>query len=718
MNAIKHIHLKVFSNTLYLYRPTLSVFNNLSSTTTLKTYASTSSSNILDSPLKGLDSTKKSDDSLTPLSDIASFNSGNSTTPLPTLSVFNNLSSTTTLKTYASTSSSNILDSPLKGLDSTKKSDDSLTPLSDIASFNSGNSTTPLSNIASFNSGNSTTPLSNIASLNSEDSSTPLSDIASFNSEDSSTPLSNIASFDSFKLAQPILTQINDVFNWKTPTEIQKIVIPVALNNKNIIFCSSTGQGKTGAYLIPLINKIYSQISLSENSSLDRSPSAIILVPTSQLAHQVANVANLFGKKLGINATSVTGEADLFAQNSAIFKKKLDILVCTVGRFVTYLSNKNSDSNLLNSDSEIISFQNIQTLIVDEADYVLGNQQIDSFSYGFDKLKKTSTKKIQSIFLSSTISNHLKIVIMRMFSNKKNNIQDLNTNLSISKKIKQIVYYVSYSRKYSLFKYLRFRKGAVSIRDHKVIIFVRTIQKAQRICENLDRDKIENLCLHSELSKSEKIEILNKFNASKDLVLVSTEFGSRGIDFVDVNTVVNFDIPHTHIDYIHRAGRAARMNSLILPEQETRQANVISFVSNDEQSIQFSDSRIAIRDEQKYINRINDYLTKNNYDKLEFRKIPGPFKDISHSKALLSSKKHDPKQPNFDKSSKEFTEFKDFGSWKSLKSRKNLDTPSKKISPNEKNLSKKNTKTSSEPIKLNYEKVIGEYQAKAKKVIF
>ncbi|PVV04104.1 hypothetical protein BB560_001394 [Smittium megazygosporum] len=496
--------------------------------------------------------------------------------------------------------------------------------------------------------------------------------------------------------------------NWKSPTEIQKTLIPIALQNKNVIASAGTGQGKTGAYLLPLIHKIQqekSRINKKHISSLNSSyPTAIILVPTSQLAYQVTSVANTLGASLGVTAVSVTGESDISSQAKALDYDNFDIIVCTLGRLSAYADSKLSFSIFSNSDLNPIDLSHIKTLVVDEVDYIMGIQQLHQFKKVFTKISPKFNEQAQTIFVSSTITKFVIDNIKRMLKDKQVETLDLNPELKMPRFIKHVAYTISERRKFSLLEYIRRRSGKVSMKNKKIIVFVRTIQKAERMVENLKSKGHTTFFLHSELSKTDRINTLNDFNKFPDGIMVSTDFASRGIDFKDVYGVINYDTPYTPADYIHRAGRAGR---------SLAEGYVITFVAKSPQSIKFRDTRVGTRDELKYIENINSFLMKGPNLKIEFRKIPGKFSDNEEENQFSSESSQDFSRSQSNSSSRisdrkvrSNIQSSRYEKTNKQESNPNNDTPS--------NITFKNQKVQkfsrSNNVPLTYEKIINEYQ--------
>ncbi|PWA00561.1 hypothetical protein BB558_003374 [Smittium angustum] len=434
--------------------------------------------------------------------------------------------------------------------------------------------------------------------------------------------------FSSLGLNDLVVRQINNKTKWESPTLIQELVLPMALKRKSMIISSETGQGKTAAYLIPIINDISTTIINEKDNSLSETsvpgPKALILTPTTQLAYQIANQSVSLAKDLGINTFAITGEMDISKQVEILSgENKPDILVGTLGRLMVCLGIENFDSNNASEYSKVATtFKNLRTVVVDEIDMMMGTQNFTNFAQLFRYIKKsTKGNDIQTMFVSASITENLRNQLSKFAKTRSLMLFDMNNDFKIPSSIKQIVYTISLQRKYSLLKYFLSRKGKVSLKQKKVIVFVRTIQKATRISERLLEDGfLSPACLHSELSKSEKLEIAKKFNTSPQMILVATEFAARGLDFDSVDAVVNFDIPQHPIDYLHRVGRTGRLGENGL---------AISFLSKNDQTIKLSDSRLAVRDEKIYMDKIENFFSKHNSNKIEHRKIPGPFKDIS-----------------------------------------------------------------------------------------
>ncbi|KAI9292407.1 P-loop containing nucleoside triphosphate hydrolase protein [Neoconidiobolus thromboides FSU 785] len=446
--------------------------------------------------------------------------------------------------------------------------------------------------------------------------------------------------FEEFNFRKEILNSINKELGWKYPTTIQRKVFELASTKKNIIASAWTGQGKTGAYMIPIINQILETTDDIELKSeeADRAdinyirPKAIIMAPSSELARQVYKNFVDFSKDLDIKIGLIINEGSVEEQLES-FPKKVDVLVCTPGRMLQHLL---FIKNQMEKDypnypiqetkrQSILSMTRVNHFVIDECDKllslghlpdVLGCWELISKPY-----KQKRLSKIQVMICSATIVKEVHGFIMKIAPHYK--LLDLNENMGVPKNIKQIRYDVHNQRKSSLLLYLLRRKGKISLKDKKILVFVRTIQKCNRLSEALNAEGFTAASLHADVSPNKRDRVINDFKHGSLNILISTDIATRGLDLTNLNYVINYDLPNVPADYIHRVGRCGRAG---------REGTAISFVSKDIEEINRGNGMDAIRNEKEIMEQIEKLLEKSYNDKhcsrLETRKIPGPFLDV------------------------------------------------------------------------------------------
>ncbi len=331
------------------------------------------------------------------------------------------------------------------------------------------------------------------------------------------------------------LTKINLI----RPTPVQAKSMPTALEGRDIICSSQTGTGKTIAFLIPVLSKML-------NSDQEQ---ALILTPTRELATQVQNVIkSLLLKIKDINTTLLIGGAPMFKQILNL-KKTQHIIVGTPGRVNDHLMRKNLDLSKLTM------------LVLDESDRMLDM----GFSIQLDEILKHLPKKRQTLMFSATFPSSV-------LSLSKKYLQDpekitVFSSEKITPKIKQSIKRTSVGTKYDdLTKELDSREGSI-------IVFVNTKIVAEDLNKKLSKDKHSVSTIHGDLIHRKRERVIKGFHAKIFRILVATDVASRGLDISHIQHVINYDLPMSIDDYIHRIGRTGRAESegsalnLILPNE-------------------------------------------------------------------------------------------------------------------------------------------------------
>lgn len=317
------------------------------------------------------------------------------------------------------------------------------------------------------------------------------------------------------------------------PYPIQKEAIPAILRRKDILGIAQTGSGKTASYVLPILQNLQGN-TLSKN----RHVKVLVLVPTRELASQVREVFHTFGNGLPqkIKSLAVFGGVSINPQMMAL--QGVNVLVATPGRLLELVS------------SNAVHLSEIDTLVLDEADKMLNLGFKDEMQQIFALLPK----KRQNLLFSATLSEDLegiKQVLLKdplviKIEEEKNNI-DL---------ISQLGYFVSEERKGPLLRYLIKRNGL-----KQVLVFTSSVYKADNVADKLRKNGIDATAMHSKKSQEARTEALSRFKKGTLRVLVATDLISRGIDIKFLPHVINYELPRSPKDYIHRIGRTGRAES-------------------------------------------------------------------------------------------------------------------------------------------------------------
>lgn len=337
--------------------------------------------------------------------------------------------------------------------------------------------------------------------------------------------------FTEFNLDERLLEAIS-YMGFEEATPVQEKVIPVILENRDLIACAQTGTGKTGAYVIPILDKLIAK----EDYSVD----TLIIVPTRELAIQIEQQIQGLSYFVSVSSVAIYGGGDgndWVSQKEAVMKGT-DIVIATPGKLLSHL--KTGD----------FSFKSIKHLVLDEADRMLDMGFINDIQAIISYLPK----KHQTLMFSATMPKNIRQLAHKVLHSP------VEVSLSVSKTaegIDQKAYLVFEEQKVKiLVSLLNERKEYDSI-----LIFTGTRQKVFDIVHSLNKNGNPAFGISSDLEQDKREEVMGKFRAKRIRILVATNVMSRGIDIKEINLVVNFDLPRDAEDYVHRVGRTARINA-------------------------------------------------------------------------------------------------------------------------------------------------------------
>ena len=340
-------------------------------------------------------------------------------------------------------------------------------------------------------------------------------------------------SFLKLKLHPSILANIA-ALGYETPTPIQAQAIPVAIEGRDILGIAKTGSGKTASFVLPILN----QILANPIGVRSRKPKILVLVPTRELAVQVAGVFRALALNLprSVRTIPVYGGVSINPQMKAIYG--VDILIATPGRLLDL------------QQSNAVELSKVATLILDEADKMLNL----GFQQEMQEIFNLLPKKRQNMLFSATLNDQLSGINSVLLSNPV--IIEIKEPVDEVELINLSGYFVSDNRKGPLLRHLiREQKGK------QFLVFTSSRFKADTVAEKLIRNGIDATSIHGKKSQSARLEALDAFKSGKLQVLVATDLISRGIDINELPFVVNYELPRSPKDFIHRIGRTGRANS-------------------------------------------------------------------------------------------------------------------------------------------------------------
>ncbi|KNZ75515.1 ATP-dependent rRNA helicase RRP3 [Termitomyces sp. J132] len=329
--------------------------------------------------------------------------------------------------------------------------------------------------------------------------------------------------FESLGLINPLLQALNQV-GYKAPTDIQLEALPHALEGRDIIGVASTGSGKTAAFALPILQKLWDE---------PKGLFACVLAPTRELAYQISQQFESLGSAMGVRCAVIVGGMDLPAQAIALAKRP-HIVVATPGRLIDHLENTKG-----------FSLRSIKFLVLDEADRLLDMD----FGPIIDKILKLIPRERTTYLFSATMTSKVAKLQRASLSNPVR--VEVNSKYQTVSTLLQYYLLMPLKDKDAYLVYL-----ANSLAQNSMMIFTRTVHDAQRLSIILRTLGFPAVPLHGQLSQSQRLGALSKFKSGGRKVLVATDVASLDIPSVDI--VINFDIPTHSKDYIHRVGRTAR----------------------------------------------------------------------------------------------------------------------------------------------------------------
>ena len=356
--------------------------------------------------------------------------------------------------------------------------------------------------------------------------------------------------FTSLGLSAPIQKAIAEK-GYTEPSPIQAQAIPAVLAGRDVMAAAQTGTGKTAGFTLPILERLS-----GGNSPRANQARTLILTPTRELAAQIYDNVEMYGKHLPLTSTVVFGGVKINPQMMRL-RQGVDVLVATPGRLLDLYNQK------------AVSFKQLEILVLDEADRMLDM----GFLADIEKLTLAVKEKHQTLMFSATYSNKVKSLANQLLTTPKT-IGTEKQN-STSGKVKQSVYWVSEARKRELLSEL------IGVNNwQQVLVFAGTKESANILAKELKLDGIKSALCHGDKSQGSRNKALADFSEGKVRVLVATDVAARGLDIDDLAYVVNFHLPFLAEDYVHRVGRTGRAGksgraiSLVSPKDERFLENI------------------------------------------------------------------------------------------------------------------------------------------------
>jgi ATP-dependent RNA helicase RhlE len=354
--------------------------------------------------------------------------------------------------------------------------------------------------------------------------------------------------FESLGLAPALLRALTEQ-GYSQPTPIQAAAIPPALEGKDLLAGAQTGTGKTAAFSLPLLDRIY--IS-NRKVAQPKTPRALVLTPTRELAAQVHESMRDYGKHLGVRATTVFGGVGMQPQVDAL-RRGVEIVVATPGRLIDHIERRS------------VNLSNIEVLILDEADRMLDMGFLPAIKRILGHLPQQN--RVTWLF-SATFAPEIKALAAQFMRNPVE-IQIAKPN-SVVSTVTHRIHPVDAARKRDLLLHLLLNDA------RQTLVFGRTKHGADKLTSALEKAGLRAAAIHGNKSQAQRTRALKDFKSGKVSVLVATDIAARGLDIDQLPMVINFDLPMVAEDYVHRIGRTGRAGA---------EGLAISLVSSDEEGL-------------------------------------------------------------------------------------------------------------------------------------
>jgi ATP-dependent RNA helicase RhlE len=355
------------------------------------------------------------------------------------------------------------------------------------------------------------------------------------------------SSFSNLSLAEPLARAVAEM-GYESMTPIQAQAIPVVLTGKDVMGAAQTGTGKTAAFSLPLLQRLLKHENASTSPA--RHPvRALVLLPTRELADQVAQQVKLYAKYTNLRSAVVFGGMDMKPQTLEL-KKGVEVLVATPGRLLDHIEAKNAVLN------------QVEYVVLDEADRMLDIGFLPDLQRILSYLPKERT----TLLFSATFSPEIKR-LANSYLKDPITIEVARPNETAST-VEQRFYSVGDDDKRRALKQIVRQRGIT-----QAFVFVNSKLGCARLARSLERDGLKTTALHGDKSQDERLKALAAFKAGEVDLLVATDVAARGLDIKDVPAVFNFDVPFNAEDYVHRIGRTGRAGASGL---------AVTFVSNSD----------------------------------------------------------------------------------------------------------------------------------------
>lgn len=411
--------------------------------------------------------------------------------------------------------------------------------------------------------------------------------------------------FSDLNLILPLQKAL-EATGYTTPTPIQEAAIPHLLQGRDLLGCAQTGTGKTAAFALPILQRL-AQASKKLESHHVR---ALILTPTRELAVQILESFQVYGKNLNLKSTVVFGGVSQFHQVKSM-KSGVDILVATPGRLLDLINQR------------CINLRNLEVFVLDEADRMLDMGFINDIK----KIIKLLPPKRHNLFFSATMPPDIQKLASDLLTDPVR--VEVTPVSSTAEKIQQSVMYVERKHKKDLLRHVFKNKDL-----KRVIVFTRTKHGANQVSEVLEKNGIRSAAIHGNKSQGARQRALDSFKRGTIRALVATDIAARGIDIDGISHVINYELPNIAESYVHRIGRTARAGT---------EGVAISFCDQEERAYLKDIEKLT----QQKIPLIKDHPYHSEAIESAVPLSKGKAKALIDGRSGKSSKKHRNKRRRF-----------------------------------------------------------------------
>lgn len=429
--------------------------------------------------------------------------------------------------------------------------------------------------------------------------------------------------FTKYNFADEIIENITQL-GFVRPTDIQFKSIPSIMQGEDVLAIAQTGTGKTAAFAIPIINKIHNK-KISKRS---KGIQCLVIVPTHELAQQIGEVFKHLSKHTKVKTYALYGGVEMNPQIKKL-QAGLDILISTPGRMFELIRE------------DFISLNYIHTFVIDEADHMLDKGFIKDIKF----IKSMLQKRHQTLFFSATINRDIKKLAFTLVKSTAIRIQ-ISPKDPVSKNVSHFVIHVEKEHKRFFLE-----KFIIDNSESKILVFVRTRVRAERVQKAMERFEINTLSIHGGKEQDERTEVLKHFKSNDSQILIATDVSARGIDIENINYVINYDLPEVAENYVHRVGRTGR---------GMKKGTAISFCDKSELPLleeiqnmlpkEIEEIKISRKDRAQIINGFDDTIPLKH--EVDLQDLISPYVKTKKNKSKDKNKKKNKKDSNTNYKSK------------------------------------------------------------------